>query len=638
MSKLLAPRAYQLECIQAIHTRWDGGDNRVPSVLATGLGKTVIFSHLGDKFLEKNTGRRVLVIAHTDELIQQAYKGMRNVAPHLSVGIVQGARYNQCTAQVVVSSRQTLASEHRRNQIRNVGLIVVDECHHATRTNTYGKILEHYGAFDTIPHPDSYDDSIAHQRKVLVAGFTATLIRGDKAKLSEVWQPGPVFKRDIHFGIRHGYLLDVKGRRVKVPDLNLRDVKKTGGEYQDASLADELERAFAPEIVAKAYVEHASERLGIGFAPTVESAEVFAAAFREAGITSEVIHGKLSKGPRGERAAMLRRLHTGETRMLWGCMVLTEGFDEPRVSCVVMARPTTLPGLYQQCVGRALRPDLTLSPAERGHALILDVVGASTLHNLASLVDLSLPEDPYPEEIEDPCVVCMFWPCDCPREEKEETEPDCALEEFYVGEVEVVDFDPLARDSSHAWQKTAGGTYVLTAGPSAYVFLVEEEMPGEYGIAWCTRELSVYGFLGCVEGEPYFKTGPRCTCIGPARPGEHGVHNGAWGAWANGHRNLSMEMALAWGVDVAEELGGEAASMFGDKKKAWRKSKDVSAAQVNKARRLGITVPMVEKDGVMVPNIRKGELSDLIDLAMATKRVDPVRAALRAQVRETVNA
>ncbi|MEU5668708.1 DEAD/DEAH box helicase, partial [Streptomyces longwoodensis] len=76
-----------------------------------------------------------------------------------------------------------------------------------------------------------------------------------------------------------------------------------------------------------------------------------------------------------------------DVQVLTNCMVLTEGFDAPHTSCAVIARPTKSPGLYVQMVGRALRP----APGKRD-ALLLDVLGASTRHKLASMVDLTSRE------------------------------------------------------------------------------------------------------------------------------------------------------------------------------------------------------------------------------------------------------
>jgi superfamily II DNA or RNA helicase len=138
----LTLRPYQREAIDDLFARWRAGATRVPLVLATGLGKTVIFTVIIEEWLSypANAGKRVLVIAHTNELIDQAARKVREVSPSRRVGIVKGA-LNSVMAEVIVSSRQTLASEKRRNQIKRIGLIVIDECHHAHSKNTYGRIL-----------------------------------------------------------------------------------------------------------------------------------------------------------------------------------------------------------------------------------------------------------------------------------------------------------------------------------------------------------------------------------------------------------------------------------------------------------------------------------------------------------------
>src|SRR4029079_17051487 len=379
-------RDYQNEAIADLRARFEQGDTRVPLVLATGLGKTQIFTTYADQWLDENPGRRVLIIAHTDELITQAHKRARQVAPKRRIGIVK-AGLNETLAEVIVSSRQTLGSARRREQIKRVGLIVIDEAHHAVRTNTYGKILEHFGAYDD-PSP------------VLVAGFTATLARSDKAKLSSVWQDC-TFTRDILFGIRNGYLLDVRGERITVPDFDMSNVRVRAGDFSDSDLAEELERTFAPEVIARDYMRLAAfkdyeERIfryrrGIAFWPLVDTAFHGAKAFEDQGIRSAVVHGGT---PKQERRELLQRFHLPLTHseaidVMHNAMVLTEGFDEPTADVVVIARPTRSAPLYQQMVGRVLRPDLTIAPELRQKALILAVTGASEVNDLRSLIDLS---------------------------------------------------------------------------------------------------------------------------------------------------------------------------------------------------------------------------------------------------------
>lgn len=614
MHELLRLRDYQLECIQDLHRRWDAGAYRVPSVLATGLGKTVIFSHLAENFLGSTPGKRVLILAHTDELVLQAASKMKQTAPHRTVGIVKAER-NEVSAHVIVASVQSLRNVKRRAQIRNVGLIIVDEAHHAVAT-TYRAILTHFGAFGDLEGAaqvasadlDGDYDLATRERdveellrpRVQVAGFTATLARGDQKKLSEVWEDC-TFTRGISFGIRRGYLLDVRGKRVEIPLFDIGNVKKSGGDFQDGDLARELEESFAPEIVAQAYVKNAGERKGISFWPTVELARLGAKNFNALGITSEVIHGELDKNV---RRAMLRRLASGETQVVHGVAVLTEGFDDPTISCVVIARPTRSAPLYQQMVGRGLRPNLALPASERGDCLVLDVVGASRTHDLRSLVDLS--EKDIREEVEEDELLSLIEMEE--EEERLEKEEDSSgiPEEFYKGETEHVDFDPLGRTTIGAWSQTEAGYYFLPAGKDAYVLLVPSEVPAHWDVAWLTAKSNIFYFPDCSAAAPHFFDSRICRC--------GGGHAGAAGALTE-HRGLSVEMACSWAEEVMEDMHGSMNT--GNKNAAWRKKKDQSAAQVGMARNLGIEVD---------PEWNRGELSDAIGKVVATRRIDPVVA------------
>lgn len=594
--QLLKPRDYQFECIKAIQTKWDAGIWRPASVLPTGAGKTVVFAHLSEAFLDSlaGKGKRVLVLSHTDELVLQAAGKLRQVAPHRTVGIVKAER-NEVHAEVISASVQTLRSKSRRDQLRNVGLIIVDEAHHAVAA-TYRAILEHFGALPTLE-----DETFTP--RCLVAGFTATLVRGDKEKLSDIWQD-VAYRKDIAFMIRRGYLLDVKGRRVIVPDFDIRNVRMSGGDYREGSLGEALVEALAPEVVAKAYVEHAGQRKGILFAPTVDSAYAFSDALAEEGIKSEVVHGALA---RDERRAILARFHDGATQVICNCMVLTEGFDEPTADVAVIARPTTNAGLYQQMVGRVLRPDLTVPPAERVPALILDVVGVSRKHGLQSLIDLTTRKDlEERDDLEDLTLLEL-------EELVEEEIPVGAGRAddtpYYVGTVEHEDFDPLARASERTWGRTPDGIYWMAAGTMGYVFLVDsiEGDPGTFDIVWCTKQ---HDSRAQAKGVPQ--------------------------AGMTEHKGLSFEMALSWAEDEATERGGHGAKTLTTKKARWRKDTDLSSGQVWKVRQTGTVVQSIEDpfNGVVTYHVdgellTKGRASEIIDNHAAAGRIDPlVRSVL----------
>lgn len=616
---LLRLRDYQAASITALHTDWSAGNTRVAVVLPTGAGKTVVFSHLIADWLRDNPGRRVLILVHTEELVMQAYRKLREVAPHLRVGIVKAAR-NQVTADVIVACVPSLRSARRRAQLRRIGLIVTDECHHAAAP-TYRKIYAHFGA---LPYDGEGTGAALEyiSTPAVMAGYTATLARGDNKKLSEVWQ-SVAYRKDIGFMIRRGYLRDVRGKRIEIPDLELSKVKKSGGDYQAADLGDALEASLAPEIVAEAIVEHAAGRSGVAFWPTVSAAYAGADAMNAAGVKTEVVHGGLAPA---ERREILARLERGDTQWVSNCMVLTEGFDCPRVSVVAVCRPTRSAPLYQQMVGRGLR---LWCPEHGGRArikpepcceesiteaLILDVVGASRTHGLASLVDLSekdlkeIPDDMLLTDAEDA------------EEFEDEAGSDAPIKLVHDGPVESVDFDPLDRASQFVWNRTPDGIWFLSVGANdgRYLFL----LPSTY-----------------VDPETGEAAGPDTWDVIWASKSAYGAHREQG---ATEHRGISQEAAFAWAEDVADDWkmnAGFGAINTTSKKATWRRQ-PASQAQLDQLRRRKIDVPVLAEWDAKRAELRdsadrmwtveipcpltKGEASILIDAHAAGQRIDPI--------------
>lgn len=431
MTTAFAPRPYQSEAIEALTASWrSGSDNRLAVVLPTGAGKTVVFANLIERLLPQLGGHRALVIAHREELISQAADKIRSVAPQLRVGIVKAERDEHQDADVIIASIQTLAVERRRNAIRDIGLVVVDECHHAAAPS-YLTVLEHFGAWRGLP----------------TAGFTATMTRTDGG-LADVWQD-IVFTLDILDMITDGYLCDVRGKRVTVDGLDLDSVKTRAGDLQDGQLGQALDDSGAAQVIAEAYLEHAANRPGVVFTPTVATAQSMSDAFTAAGIPSAAIWGDM---PMEDRAATLKEYEAGELQVLSNCMVLTEGFDAPWTSCAVIARPTKSPGLYCQMAGRALR----LHEGKKD-ALILDVMGASTRHKLASIVDLTGAEIPAPDE--DQSLREAF--------QAAETEK----KRLALAKLDWEDID-LFHHSAVRWLRTDSGTWFIPISADLFLFLV----------------------------------------------------------------------------------------------------------------------------------------------------------------------
>jgi len=363
----LTLRPYQVEALEAIAAAERRDLQRVLEQLPTGCGKTVVFVHL---ISDRRDLGRALVLVHRDELVQQTLQKLHAVAPDLDVGVVKAER-NDVEAHVVVASVQTLSRPSRLARLGGgFATIIVDEAHHAT-ANSYVAVLRHLGAWD--------DDG------PLTVGFTATPQRADGVGLGEVFEE-IVYRKRILEMVEDGYLCDLRALEVRL-QADFRQLHTRAGDFVDRDSEELLLNANAPEHAVQAFVEHAAERKALLFTPTVRVAHAMAAAFRGAGIPAEAIDGAM---PLDQRRAVLERLHEGDTRVVANCAVLVEGFDEPSIDAVIIARPTRSQGLYVQMIGRATR-----TYPGKDDALIIDLVGATNHHDLvttASLFGLSRDE------------------------------------------------------------------------------------------------------------------------------------------------------------------------------------------------------------------------------------------------------
>lgn len=348
-------RPYQTQARDASIAAYARGVHRHAIQIPTGGGKTIIFAHL-----IANRGGRALVLAHRDELIEQAVEKLLMVAPGLDVGVVKAER-NETDAGVIVASIQTLARERRVEQMpRDFTTVVVDEAHHAAAA-TYRRVLDHVVGPNT-----------------LLLGVSATLDRADRVGPSTVFDE-IVYECTILDLITAGYLSDIKALQIGI-EANFAGLHKRHGDFIDSEVETMLRDADAPSHAVAAYEEHAPGRKAIVFAPTVQSAKDFAAAFQDVGHPVGVVYGAM---PTEDRKDTLKRFKAGEIRVLANCMVLTECYDEPSVDCIVVARPTCSRSLYVQMIGRGTR---TFPGKE--DLLVLDLVGGATRHELVTAASL----------------------------------------------------------------------------------------------------------------------------------------------------------------------------------------------------------------------------------------------------------
>jgi superfamily II DNA or RNA helicase len=441
VSQTLTLRPYQREAIDAVQAAWAEGMQRPAVVLATGLGKTVIFSRMAAEHIAAE-GTRVVILVHRDELADQTLDKLKQTEPGLFLGKVKASADN-IAADVMVCSVQTLAREKRFNRLVDsqekcgkIGLVIVDECHHAAAVS-YRNILAGLGCYSGMPGTRA-------------VGLTATLARGDGQGLGGVWEDA-VYTRSPLWGIAKGHLVDVKSTMIDVDTLHLGSVKRSAGDYQAKDLGDAMMEAGGPQIIAKVLQEHAADRRSpIVFTPTVEVARATAEALPDAAY----VHGGT---PREERLNIYRKFRTGEVRTLVNCMVLTEGADFPFADCAVIARPTKSQPLFVQMVGRVLRP----SPAtgkQDAQVLILAGEGGS----LCTLVDL---EPGFEGTVKDGETLADAYE----REEsRKETKVPAGSLRF---ELKHRDIDLFKASPAYSWLRTHAGVQFIPLGDNGEIVL-----------------------------------------------------------------------------------------------------------------------------------------------------------------------
>ena len=371
-SGMMALRPYQQDCIDAVISAYmEDGLNRQLVVLSTGLGKTIIFSTL-TKLLDVHT----LILAHRDELIQQAKDKLLSVWPDADIGIVKG-NINEIGHKVTIASVQTLRSEKRFKQafptaynIKQVRLVICDESHHLVAPS-YRTILKQFGL-----HQKAKPDG---RNSPLFLGVTATPLRGDKMSYRDlVDKEEPTYIMTVGDGIEQGYLVPTKGYRLLFDNEKFKGVRIQRGDFVTADLKKVVTRNVARnEEIVRCWHQQALGKQTVVFCVDKEHAEVLTKVFLGAGIKADYVHDSLSSE---QRKRVLSEFESGKITVICNVMILTEGWDCPFVECVIMARPTKNQSLYIQAVGRGLR----LSPSTgKTHCLVIDVADVS--HDIGGL-------------------------------------------------------------------------------------------------------------------------------------------------------------------------------------------------------------------------------------------------------------
>jgi superfamily II DNA or RNA helicase/diadenosine tetraphosphate (Ap4A) HIT family hydrolase len=321
------PHAVQAEALRALEESRAEGNTAGLVVLATGLGKTWLsaFDSNREEF------RRILFLAHREEILTQAMRTFRTIRPNATLGFYNGSEKTP-DADVLFASIQTLGRrEHlHRFDPRHYDYVVVDEFHHAA-AQTYRRV-------------------IGYLEPKYLLGLTATPERTDGGDLLSLCGGNLVYRCDVAEGIRRG-LLSPFGYFGVPDEVDYANIPWRSNRFDEEALTTAVATQDRAQNALEQY-----RRLGrtrtVAFCVSQRHADFMASYFREAGLRAVAVHSGEGSAP---RAHSLERLEAGELDVIFAVDMFNEGVDLPSVDTVLMLRPTESRILWLQQFGRGLR-------------------------------------------------------------------------------------------------------------------------------------------------------------------------------------------------------------------------------------------------------------------------------------------
>lgn len=317
-------REYQQEALRNLQAMRENKETIALLYQATGTGKTV--TAVMDA---KSVGGRTLFVAHTMELVNQAYQTFQSLWKEASVGKFANS-IKEINKDVVCGSIQSIALNLDIFKEKDFDYIIIDEAHHAT-ADTYQKVLAYF-------------------KPKFLLGLTATPERADDTNILEIFK-NTAHKLDIRTAVEIGALVDVRCIRIHT-NIDMTQVRFNSVQYNVRDLDVKICVTERNALIVKTWLDYVKDKRTVVFCASVKHAEQIAAIFKEKGVSAEAVSGSMKTSERNE---LLAKFAKGELKVLCACDLLNEGWDCPETEVLFMARPTMSKVLYTQQLGRGMR-------------------------------------------------------------------------------------------------------------------------------------------------------------------------------------------------------------------------------------------------------------------------------------------
>jgi len=336
------PSPVQAEALVALEATRLAGYTRGLVVMATGLGKT----YLAAFDSERLQARRVLFVAHREEILLQAEASFQRVRPSARIGWYGGGRKDFEGVDLVFASIQTLGrAEHLALfEPGHFDYVVVDEFHHAAAP-IYRRLLQHF-------------------RPRFLLGLTATPERTDQSDILSLCDDNLVYSRRLFDGVELGLLCPFVYYGIYDETVDYREIPWRNGRFDPTALSHQLATLGRARHALRHWRDKAQDRT-LAFCVSTAHADFMAERFRQAGVRAAAVYA----GSSLDRGAALEALGRGELQVLFSVDLFNEGVDLPAVDTVMMLRPTESKILFLQQLGRGLRRH----PGKR-HLVVLDFI------------------------------------------------------------------------------------------------------------------------------------------------------------------------------------------------------------------------------------------------------------------------